>query len=59
MRDEFKAPVLGLYDRIPFGKYKGCTVEQVLVKDKAYLDWAIEHRVLELDNRAYEIYSAQ
>lgn len=47
----------GLYDRIEFGKYKGRTVDDVILSDPKYLTWAISEGVVELSNEAYEVYN--
>lgn len=38
-----KKPVLGLGDKIPFGKYSGHTVEHVVRVDPKYMNWAVEN----------------
>lgn len=53
-----EAPIkMSLQDRLPFGKYKGCTVDSIIAKDVDYLSWAINNQIIELDNNAYHVYA--
>lgn len=47
---------LGLYDRFPFGKHKGLTVEHVIQNSPDYIRWAIDNNVILLSNEAYSVY---
>ena len=53
-------PPLTPDDRMPFGKYEGEPVWQVIQNDHEYITWLIEEADVDfqLSNRAYEIYLA-
>ena len=36
-------PVIGILDTIPFGKYKGLTLESVYKQDPQYVQWMINN----------------
>lgn len=44
---------LELQHELPFGKYEGHTVEEVIAEDPSYINWAIENDIIELDDEAY------
>lgn len=40
--EKSKYPAIGLSDKMPFGKYKGTEVEEILQDDSRYLVWLLE-----------------
>ena len=51
-------PPLTPDDAMPFGKYEGEPVWQVIQNDHEYITWLLENTDVEFDNDAFEIYSA-
>lgn len=49
---------VSLDDEFPRGKFRGCTVREVLAHNPAYITWCINNwdDGFELDNEAYEVY---
>lgn len=49
-----------LDSELPFGKYKGSTIEMVIYDDPKYLTWCIENiRDFVLNDEAYVLYSQE
>ena len=42
-----------------FGKYKGRTMEEILVEDEQYVDWFINNKANDFDKKCYEILSGE
>ena len=49
--------VLGLDDTIPFGKYKGIELFEIMTQDLSSVKKYVEEKYFELDNEAFEEYS--
>ena len=47
---------LKLKDIFPFGKYKGCLVQEVLVNFPDYVVWIMENTETQFDNEAFEYF---
>lgn len=43
-----KYPPLGLNSTMPFGKYKGVTIRELIKKDQQYLNWLTENTSVEI-----------
>lgn len=50
---------LGLKDLFPFGKYKGCLVQEVLVNFPDYVRWLTENTETEFTNEAWAYFTAR
>ena len=48
---------LGIKDEIPFGKYKGTLISEIIRMDIGYLTWAMNEHYILLTNEAYIIYN--
>ncbi len=35
--------IYGLQDKIPFGKFKGITIKEIVESNSSYLDWALKN----------------
>lgn len=47
---------LGLTHTITFGKYKGKTIEHVILQDPSYIDWCLDNITsFKLTNKAQEL----
>lgn len=44
---------LGLLDWVPFGKYRGTPVQDVMHQDPAYITWLLAETATQLDNDAF------
>ena len=51
-------PVLGLKDRLTFGKYRGRSLEVVLRDEPSYIRWLIGDKIVELTDEARAVYEA-
>ena len=51
--------VYSLDERIDFGKYKSqdCSIREVIRKDSAYVQWALENKILRLDKEAFDFFA--
>ena len=44
-------------DILTFGKYKGCSLKNIIMKDVSYITWCIENLPdFILENEMYELY---
>lgn len=51
--------VLGLRDAMPFGKFKGRTIEDVIDEDIGYVTWLLEDTRVELSTEAEVEYQSR
>jgi hypothetical protein len=51
-------PPLNLESNLPFGKYKGDLLEDVIMEDPGYVEWLIENTDVTLDPKAMELLDA-
>lgn len=51
--------VYSLDERIDSGKYKSqdCSIREVIRKDSAYIQWALENKILRLDKEAFDFFA--
>ena len=47
----------GLDNTMPFGKYKGVEIEEILDADPSYMLWAVENMDLNFDEEVIELVS--
>ena len=45
---------IGMDDKLPFGKYKGTEIEEVLSDDPSYLKWMAENTDIKFDDEVLE-----
>lgn len=48
--------IIGLNDKLTFGKYKGFTLEEIINLDLKYIDTCVNECLMELTNDAYSMY---
>jgi hypothetical protein len=48
--------ILGLDDRMSWGKYKGRSIEYIIYEEPSYIKWLLAEERIKLSSIAYEIY---
>jgi hypothetical protein len=48
-----------LDDELNFGKFRGFTILQLIETEPSYLRWAMEQKIIELDNEAFRSFQEQ
>jgi hypothetical protein len=56
MTDKKEYPPMKLTDEFRFGKHIGTTVESVITDTPTYIKWAVDEKVIKLDNDAFALY---